>query len=199
MILLVSGCKTMDKFKKSVTKSDSSLGTVSTSKHGDYLNGTSDYSSENSLKKEKMAISSSKMGSNNPDSLGDGATYKRDYASMVGSKTLAESAESLTKDEMTLRDYNQTMVNQYKSMDQLGEIILFEIGIIERSWQMNANRFKTANANERDRLASELSKLDDDKLELYKAYTKIYKQGKSNWAKVKLEVEDTLRGMRGVN
>ncbi len=201
LFLLVSGCKSMETLQKSVTKSDSGTNsnTSITTEHGDYLNdATPTYSVSGTNTSTETPIVSSSLRNNAPDSVNNGYVYKKDYSSLVGSGVATSASIPLTRDEMTLRDYNQNLVDQYRNMDQLGEVVLFEIGVIDKAWQLTANRFKTANPNERDLIARELSKLDDDKLLLYKAYTKIYKSGKSDWVKVKNEVEDTLLNIRGV-
>lgn len=202
-ILLVSGCKNMEGLKKSVTKSDSNVTTTADSKHGDYLTGApatdvNRFQNANVVKTDRPDNVSRNIDSNAQESSSDGVNYRRDYSTLVGSESPKSTAVPLTRDEMTLRDYNQNIVNQYKSMDELGEVVLFEIAVIEKSWQMNAARYKTANASERDMIARELSKLDDDKLTLYKAYSKIYKQGKSDWINIKSEVENSLLGIRGI-
>ena len=48
-------------------------------------------------------------------------------------------------------------------------------------------------------MAMELDKISDDRVMLYKAYTSIYRNGKSDWINVKRDVENTLREYRKKN
>ncbi|WP_025761749.1 hypothetical protein [Dyadobacter tibetensis] len=121
-------------------------------------------------------------------------SYARNYdLSMDG-----ESSSSVSPIDGSLAAYNQKMVDQYKEMDQLAEVVLYEINVIDKTWSQYAQQYKRASANERDQLSRELSRLDDQKLLLYKTYTRIYKQGKTDWESVKQDVEKNLLSVRGL-
>lgn len=98
----------------------------------------------------------------------------------------------------SVQDYNQKLVNQYQEMDKLGDVILYEIDIQDRHYASLLEDYKTANNNtDREAISRELDKLSANQISLYRAYTKIYKTGKTDWPRVKNEVENTLLTLRG--
>ncbi len=205
-LLLVTGCKSFEKLSTTISKTDDkAVVTTTDSKHGDYLgesygaNASTDKQQANSITNfNSVKPINDNSVSNGNMALDSGMSYRKDYSSLSGSTASAQVTMPLSREEMTLRDYNQNLVTQYQRMDELGEVILFEVGVIEKSWQLYAEQYKTASASERDHIARELTRLDDNKLLLYKAYTKIYKQGKLDWLNIKKEVENTILSTRGV-
>ena len=119
----------------------------------------------------------------------DRDTYRRDY------DKIAETDVRRTDGNP---DYNQRLVNQYQEMDKLGDLVLYELDIMERRWNVLINEYKTAKSSSKTVIANELDKIDADQKVLYKAYTNIYRNGKTNWPVVKSEVESSLRSVRRV-
>jgi hypothetical protein len=115
--------------------------------------------------------------------------YKRDYDKMMEEDVKSDYAKS---------DYNQKLVAQYEDMDKVGELVLYELDILESRWNVLIGEYKTANSSGKEVISDELDKITSDRLVLYKAYTNIYKNGKTNWIAVKREVENTLRSIRKV-
>ncbi|TLU99463.1 hypothetical protein [Dyadobacter luticola] len=116
--------------------------------------------------------------------------YRRDYDKMM---------EEDVKSNYPKADYNQKLVTQYEEMDKMGELVLYELDILENRWNALTDDYKNANSSEKESIASQLDRITDDRLVLYKAYTNIYKNGKTNWLVVKPEVENTLRSVRRVS
>lgn len=124
-----------------------------------------------------------------PTSTGRDA-YKRDYEKMM---------EEDNKSGYAKTDYNQKLVTQYEEMDKVGELVLYEIDILESRWNTLIGEYRSANSSGKEVISAELDKITDDRLVLYKAYTNIYKNGKTNWVNVKREVENTLRLVRRID
>lgn len=96
-------------------------------------------------------------------------------------------------------DYNQQLLNQYTEMDKLAEVVLYELDNLENRYNNLLNEYKNAKSSSRQVMAMELDKISDDRLVLYRAYTNIYRNGKSDWANVKRDVDTTLREIRKKN
>lgn len=84
-------------------------------------------------------------------------------------------------------------------MDKLAEVVLYELDNLENRYNNLLNEYKNAKSSSRQVMAMELDKISDDRLTLYKAYTNIYRNGKSDWANVKRDVDNTLREYRKKN
>jgi len=95
-------------------------------------------------------------------------------------------------------DQNQNLEVQYAEMDKLADRVLYELEVNERQKEGLLDRFRSASSGDRETISQELNKLDANQITLYKAYVRIYKDGKSNWTAVQRSVEDTLLGLRGV-
>jgi hypothetical protein len=123
-------------------------------------------------------------------------TYRKDYDRVVdnGSNTGA-----VTSPAGTNSDYNQRLLNQYADMDKLAEVVLYELDNLENRYNNLLNEYKNAKSSSRQAMAMELDKISDDRLALYKAYTNIYRNGKSDWMNVKRDVDNTLREYRKKN
>lgn len=123
-------------------------------------------------------------------------TYRKDYDKVVdgnagtGNVPVAAGGNA---------DYNQQLLNQYTEMDKLGEVVLYELDNLENRYNNLLNEYKNAKSSSRQVMAMELDKISDDRLMLYKAYTSIYRNGKSDWANVKRDVDNTLREYRKKN
>jgi hypothetical protein len=122
-------------------------------------------------------------------------TYRRDY-----SRTLNGVAQPIPADISALQnaDINGRIVKQYAEMDRLAEIVLYELGIVERRWDQLLTRYKSASASEREKISTDLDQLGADQLKLYKAHVKIYKDGKADWPGTQKDVEAVLLGIRGL-
>jgi hypothetical protein len=125
---------------------------------------------------------------NSPNTTGKDA-YKRDYDKMMDEDVKSNYAKA---------DYNQKLVSQYEEMDKVGELVLYELDILDGRWNVLMGEYRTSNQSGKEVISAELDKISDDRLVLYKAYTNIYKNGKTNWPAVKREVENTLRSIRKV-
>lgn len=123
-------------------------------------------------------------------------TYRKDYdrvvdgGSQAGSQGLPASGNA---------DYNHRLLSQYTEMDKLGEVVLYELDNLANRYNNLLNEYKNAKSSSRQVMAMELDKISDDRLMLYKAYTNIYRNGKSDWANVKRDVDNTLREYRQKN
>lgn len=93
----------------------------------------------------------------------------------------------------------QQLLSQYEDMDKVGEVIIYELDVLERRWNVLLNEYKTADQSQKETISSELDQISADQITLYKAYTHIYRDGKTNWPAVKREVETTLRTVRKVS
>ncbi|WP_143828722.1 hypothetical protein [Dyadobacter fermentans] len=137
---------------------------------------------------------SSRTPTNDRDS--ETGTYRKDYdrvvdgSSQTGSQGLPASGNA---------DYNHRLLSQYAEMDKLGEVVLYELDNLENRYNNLLNEYKNAKSSSRQVMAMELDKISDDRLMLYKAYTNIYRNGKSDWANVKRDVDNTLREYRQKN
>ncbi|PWJ58825.1 hypothetical protein CLV98_103192 [Dyadobacter jejuensis] len=214
------GCKSLENIKGTLTKSEDK---VTTNTHEDYLSQTTatslpaatQYNSDSTSVVTDLArpiapamarvdtprVDTPRVDTSGVDTSGvdtSGVAYSKNYDQKMGVMPPMPAPPKVSATDNALQVYNQKIVDQYKEMDQLGEVVLYEINIIDKTWSQYAQQYKMASANERDQLARELSRLDDNKLILYKAYTRIYKQGRADWPAVKKEVEQTLLATRGL-
>ncbi|WAC09322.1 hypothetical protein [Dyadobacter pollutisoli] len=134
-----------------------------------------------------------------PDQYSDNhsgsGTYKKDYGKITDENSGNTSGVSGLDGSA---DYNQKLVAQYAEMDKLGEVVLYELDILESRWNVLLEEYKSSKASGKQVISNELDKISDDRIVLYKAYTNIYRNGKTNWPVVKREVENTLRSVRRV-
>jgi len=93
---------------------------------------------------------------------------------------------------------DQNLSVQYAEMDKVADRIIYELEINEKQKESLLDRFKSASSGDRENINQELNRLDGNQLTLYKAYVRIYKDGKSNWPAVRKSVEDTLLNLRGI-
>lgn len=120
-------------------------------------------------------------------------TYRKDYdraADINGGNGTTISGNA---------DYNRQLLNQYAEMDKLGEVVLYELDILETRYNNLLAEYRTAKPSQRQVMSMDLDKISDDRLVLYKAYTNIYRNGKSDWGTVRKDVENTLRTVRKTN
>lgn len=181
-----------------LSKSDNSRTTTDYSRHGDYLktaSGDSVLSPSTTSYQPSTAkyTSSSSSESRNKD------TYRKDYSRLTDNNHSENISSANTVSGNSMQDYNQKVVNQYAEMDKLGDVVLYELDILDRRYTALLEQFKTANNQDRELIAKDLDKLTSDQLTLYKSYTKVYKNGKTDWPRVKNEVETTLMSLRGVD
>jgi hypothetical protein len=111
-------------------------------------------------------------------------TYRRDYSKATDTNVRASDGNLLA---------------QYEEMDKVGDLVLYELDILERRYDVLINEYKTAKSSSREVISNELDRIQDDEKVLYKAYTNIYRNGKNNWPVVKSQVENTLRSVRRVD
>lgn len=130
------------------------------------------------------------------DSQSTDGNYRKDYDKVVDSNNAAGSVSTPASGNA---DYNQRLLNQYADMDKLAEVVLYELDNLENRYNNLLNEYKNAKSSSRQVMAMELDKISDDRLALYKAYTSIYRNGKSDWAAVKRDVDNTLREYRKKN
>lgn len=123
-------------------------------------------------------------------------TYRKDYDRVADN---GSNAGTITSPASGNADYNQRLLNQYADMDKLAEVVLYELDNLENRYNNLLNEYKNAKSSSRQVMAMELDKISDDRLALYKAYTNIYRNGKSDWANVKRDVDNTLREYRKKN
>jgi len=122
-------------------------------------------------------------------------TYKRDYDRVINENVRTDNSTVTTPGSA---DFNQQLVSQYQEMDKLGEVVLYELDILESRYNVLITEYKTAKSSQKDLLADQLDRISADQLVLYRAYTNIYRNGKTNWAAVKRDVENDLRSVRKV-
>lgn len=164
--------------KSSLSRSDSS--------GSRNYSGQTDYSKTSQQKDSVAAVRSA----------GDvGRTEKKSYATPVSN---TDSRTANVSGQEGKAESNQHLVDQYAEMDKLGELVLYELDITERRKDSLLDRFKNASSSERENITQELNKLDGNQLTLYKAYVKVYKEGKTDWIATRKQVEDTLFNIRGI-
>ncbi|MCF2487929.1 hypothetical protein [Dyadobacter sp. CY347] len=129
------------------------------------------------------------------DYRSNNGTYKRDYDRVLND---SQRSESQNNGSPGSADYNQQLISQYQEMDKLGEVVLYELDNLESRYNVLINEYKTAKSSQKGVLADQLDKVSADQLVLYRAYTNIYRNGKTNWVAVKRDVENDLRSVRRV-
>lgn len=122
-------------------------------------------------------------------------TYKRDYDRVLNDSPRSDSQNTGSQGSA---DYNQQLISQYQEMDKLGEVVLYELDNLENRYNVLINEYKTAKSSQKSVLADQLDRVSADQLVLYRAYTNIYRNGKTNWTSVKRDVENDLRSVRRV-
>jgi hypothetical protein len=123
------------------------------------------------------------------------STYKRDYDRVLNDSQ-RNDAQNIGSPGSA--DYNQQLISQYQEMDKLGEVVLYELDNLESRYNVLISEYKTAKSSQKGVLADQLDKISSDQLILYRAYTNIYRNGKTNWTVVKRDVENDLRSVRRV-
>jgi hypothetical protein len=161
--------------------------------------GSSDYSSRPSYSSASAERDTATAGrSRTFNNTGDTGTrekpdvsYKKDYL-RTGSDT------GLSPDRSSNTESSQQLISQYAEMDKLGDLVLYELDIVERRRDVLLDKYKSASNAERETLSNELNRLDSNQIALYKAYVKVYKEGRTDWPAVHKSVESTLLSLRGV-
>lgn len=136
---------------------------------------------------------SSRAPQDERDYQANDGSYRKDYDKVVDNN----AAGSVSAPGNA--GYNQQLLSQYTEMDKLAEVVLYELDNLENRYNNLLNEYKNAKSSSRQAMAMELDKISDDRLMLYKAYTNIYRNGKSDWANVKRDVDNTLREYRKKN
>ncbi|MCE7063684.1 hypothetical protein [Dyadobacter sp. CY326] len=129
------------------------------------------------------------------DYRSNNGTYKRDYDKVA---TDGIRDDSRITSSPGSADYNQQLVSQYQEMDKLAEVVLYELDNLESRYNVLISEYKTAKTSQKDLLSDQLDRISSDQLVLYRAYTNIYRNGKTNWTSVKRDVESDLRSVRKV-
>jgi hypothetical protein len=129
---------------------------------------------------------------NRRDDAASRNAYRRDY-----SKVATDDATSVVGSGGDTGS-SQQLISQYEDMDKVGEVIIYELDVLERRWNVLLNEYKTSDPSQKEVISNELDQISADQRTLYKAYTNIYRNGKTNWPVVKREVEATLRTIRKV-
>lgn len=137
---------------------------------------------------------SSRAPQDERDSQANDGNYRKDYDKVVDS-----NAGGISTPASGDAGYSQQLLNQYTEMDKLAEVVLYELDNLENRYNNLLNEYKNAKSSSRQAMAMELDKISDDRLILYKAYTHIYRNGKSDWGNVKRDVDNTLREYRKKN
>ncbi|SDE08103.1 hypothetical protein SAMN04487996_103291 [Dyadobacter soli] len=156
----------------------------------DRMHGISSTSSTSSTDR------SSRSSDSDRDNQAADPNYRKDYDRVVDGNN---SSANVSTPASGNSDYNQRLLNQYSDMDKLAEVVLYELDNLENRYNNLLNEYKNARSSSRQVMAMELDKISDDRLMLYKAYTNIYRNGKSDWANVKRDVDNTLREYRKKN
>jgi len=120
--------------------------------------------------------------------------YRADYGKMSGGKLDNQSVMPFNGNA----EINDRLVKQYAEMDRLADLVLYELNILEKRWDLLLSKYKTAAPADRERIAADLDLLSADQLKLYRAHVKIYKEGKNDWEATKKDVDATLLAVRGV-
>lgn len=169
--------------KSSLSKSDS----------GDYSRQTP-YSGS-SVQKDTTTVIKSRTSYNTGTANRSEAQYKKDYLKTGSDADLRSASDSRNN---AGSETNQQLINRYAEMDKLGDLVLYELDIVERRREVLLGKYRSASDSERETMTSELNTLDNSQLTLYKAYVKVYKEGKTDWPAVHKSVEDTLLSLRGI-
>ena len=175
-------CTGVKNMSGSLSKSDGAR-PAKYARHGDYL----DTDSINT----QAAYSAGRVNAATP---AQSNSYRKDYSQLSEMKTENQTTGTISSGTS---DYNQKLVNQYIEMDKLADVILYELDITDRRWTVLLEQYKKAGNNDRQLISRDLDKLQAEQLMLYKLYTKVYKNGKSDWPGVKEEVDAALITLRG--
>ena len=187
-------CSGVKNVSGTLSKSDGRSST-DYSRHGDYLSSGS--TRADSIRNQ--SVYQSQSGNNyagvasNPRNAD---VYRKDYSRLADNNSVRSERSNIP---VSVQESNQKMVTQYAEMDRLADVILYELDIIDRRWNVLLEQFRTAGNQDRDAISRELDKLNADQLSLYKSYTRIYKDGKTDWPRVKNDVETSLMNFRGLN
>lgn len=196
---MISSCTGVQNMSSSLSKSGSKPSSSSNeySRHGDYLKNTGVASRDSASSQSGTYPSGAKKyePATEPNTT---AVYRKDYSKLTDKKP-EDSDLVKTATGNSIQDYNQKLINQYAEMDKLGDVVLYEIDIIDRRYAVLLNQYKSASNADREVISGELDKLTANQLTLYKAYTHVYKNGKTDWPGVKNEVETTLFNFRGID
>ncbi|WP_149244609.1 hypothetical protein [Dyadobacter sp. 32] len=124
-------------------------------------------------------------------------SYKKDYGRMAtgGAEVLPNSTGVVS---FSNAEVNEKLIRQYAEMDRLADLVVYELGILDKRWDILLSKYKTASSTEREKLSADLDQLNADQIQLYKAHVRIYKDGKTDWATTKRDVEATLLNVRGL-
>jgi hypothetical protein len=134
--------------------------------------------------------------SDNSDYRSGSGTYRKDYDKVTDPNSRSDSPIVGSPGSA---DYNQQMLALYQEMDKLGEVVLYELDILESRYNVLIGEYRSAKSSQKQVLADQLDKISADQLVLYRAYTNIYRNGKTNWTSVKRDVENDLRSVRRVS
>ncbi len=184
--LFAVGCAGVKNMSGTLSKTDG-RSYSSDKKHGDYLN--------TSVSVDSARVSQAPIRVPERENAST-EVYRRDYSRLTDTQNEPQPAGVTNTGGA---DFNQKLVNQYIEMDKLGELVLYELDVVEKRYNRLLEQYKTANNNDRMAISKELDRLSADQLQLYKSYTTIYKYGKSDWSKVKGDVETTLMDLRGID
>jgi hypothetical protein len=171
--------------KSSLSKSDS----------GDYSRQPAYTGS--SVQRDTTTVIKSRTSYNTGNTSPSDVTYKRDYSKSGSNSDVRSGSDSRNGSDLNTRS-NQQLLDQYAEMDKLGDLVLYELDIVERRRDVLLDKYKSASSSERETLSSELNTLDNNQIALYKAYVKVYKEGKTNWPAVHQSVESILLSLRGI-
>lgn len=135
---------------------------------------------------------STRTGESDRDTQSGDVAYRKDYDRVADGNAGGNTAPVAHGNA----DYNQRTLNQYAEMDKLGEIVLYELDILDNRYNNLLSEYRNAKPSARQVMSMDLDKISDDRLILYKAYVNIYRNGKADWVTVKKDVENTLRSVR---
>jgi hypothetical protein len=150
-----------------------------------------------SVQRDTTTVIKSRTSYNTGNADQKEVTYKKDYLKS-GNNSDVRSGSDLRNSADSNSRTNQQLLDQYAEMDKLGDLVLYELDIVERRRDVLLDKYKSASSLERETLSSELNTLDNNQIALYKAYVKVYKEGRTNWPAVHLSVESTLLSLRGI-
>lgn len=150
-----------------------------------------------SVQKDTMTVIKSTTSYNTGKADQSEVRYKKDYLKTANETDLRNGQDSRNGNNSSA-EANQQLLNQYAEMDKLGGLVLYELDIVERRRDVLLDKFRSASPSERETLSNELNTLDGNQIALYKAYVKVYKEGKTDWPAVHKSVENTLFSLRGI-
>ncbi len=201
LFLMQFSCKGVKNVSGTLTKSGSgSRRDYSKTQNGDYTKAQAGVV----VSQRDTAVLTSPKSTTQPAAVvtepvagSSGETYRKDYGRVVGGSI--NGSLPVTSMGSSNADVNERLVKQYADMDRLADLVLYELNIVERRWDLLLGKFKMASLAEREKISANLDLLNADQLKLYKAHVKIYKEGKSDWDRTKKEVESTLLSVRGIS